>query len=820
MTLLLVKTKQNTIKSRRVVSRILVKSGSGPQGRAATISVGTVETVENGQPPVIENVGTAVDAIFNFGIPEGDKGDKGDTGAGIAPGGAVGQFLRKQSSTDFDTSWQTITIATIPSLQTILDSKATITSLTAHTSNTSNPHSVTKAQVGLSNVDNTSDLNKPVSNAVQQILDNKADLVDGKVPESQLPSFVDDVLVFDTLNDFPEEGENGKIYIAEDTNLTYRWTGTDYAEISPSLALGETSSTAYRGDRGKVAYDHTFQTNNPHSVTKAQVGLSDVDNTSDAAKPISTAVQAALNNKSNFPSSNSSVPVRSGSGAQSSIGYSAQVSNDTIVTRTNTGTVKGATATASDDLTTKAQMDTALDTKGTKISIPQFGIPVRTGAGSGEPDASRTWSIGPAASTFPFRDTDGTIAGTTPTANQHLTTKLYVDTANNLKVDKLTTDFRVYATGSGASQVSLPYTSSATANSVASRDVGGRLAVSAPVSGGDATNKTYVDAADALKRDLTTAIERLYSTDGAGAQSTLSYTQLATAGTIMFRGAGGVVSVGNPTADSHASTKLYVDTAITGLGSTYLPLAGGTLTGAVNNTWTGGVAYSQTRGGNTVSVGADGAGNLVVTQNNNSLWRSNTTGTIFGAGAATHTITLGSAATGITLYNTSDQSTNYERLRMYWESNAFVINGEASGTGVTNRPISIRAAGNFITLQANDGAMNFSRPNTALSTIINFQANALNGTNNIQRMVAVQPTISQSGTAGYTALFINPTETTTGSGAKNLIDAQLGGVSKFTVDSQGNVTANNVVNSTTTKNITVSLGAPVAPVSGDIWIEA
>ena len=79
----------------------------------------------------------------------------------------------------------------------------------------------------------------------------------GKVPSSQLPSFVDDVLEYNSSSDFPASGESGKIYIAKDTSLAYRWGGSGYAEISPSLALGETSGTAYRGDRGKVAYDHS-----------------------------------------------------------------------------------------------------------------------------------------------------------------------------------------------------------------------------------------------------------------------------------------------------------------------------------------------------------------------------------------------------------------------------------------------------------------------------------------------------------------------------------------------------------------------------------
>lgn len=236
----------------------------------------------------------------------------------------------------------------------------------------------------------------------------------GKVPSSQLPSYVDDVIEIDTFNNLPSTGESGKIYITQDTNLTYRWSGSAYTEISKSLALGETSSTAYPGDKGKSTTDivnslsdtlvndvlvsqsnqdsvsltvksitknstnrsnrllltdgepvlltdgspillaendglysqaddktitinqasafaagvmsasdktkldglksqaetdttiNNMQNNltthinnkaNPHQVTKEQVGLSNVDNTSDANKPISTATQNALNGK-------------------------------------------------------------------------------------------------------------------------------------------------------------------------------------------------------------------------------------------------------------------------------------------------------------------------------------------------------------------------------------------------------------------------------------------------------------------------------------------------------------------------------------------
>lgn len=98
---------------------------------------------------------------------------------------------------------------------------------------------------------------------------------DGKVPSSQLPSYVDDVLEYESQSKFPTSGETGKIYVATDNNLTYRWSGTGYVEISASLALGETSSTAYRGDRGKTAYDHS---QSAHARTDATAVASSTTN--------------------------------------------------------------------------------------------------------------------------------------------------------------------------------------------------------------------------------------------------------------------------------------------------------------------------------------------------------------------------------------------------------------------------------------------------------------------------------------------------------------------------------------------------------------
>lgn len=131
--------------------------------------------------------------------------------------------------------------------------------LTAHIGNKENPHEVTKVQVGLGNVTNDAQVKRSEMGAASGVatLDEN-----GLVPSSQLPSFVDDVLEFDLKDNFPTTGETGKIYVAKDSNLTYRWSGTQYVEISASLALGETSSTAYAGDKGKDVADKLAKVRN------------------------------------------------------------------------------------------------------------------------------------------------------------------------------------------------------------------------------------------------------------------------------------------------------------------------------------------------------------------------------------------------------------------------------------------------------------------------------------------------------------------------------------------------------------------------------
>lgn len=131
-------------------------------------------------------------------------------------------------------------------------------------------------------------------------------LVDGtgKIPTSQLPSYVDDVVEYSSLAAFPAEGESGKIYVAVDTGKGYRWSGSVYVEVSASPgstdSVPEGSTNLYHTTaRAAAAAPVQSVAGKTGAVTlaKSDVGLSSVDDTSDASKPISTATQTALDGK-------------------------------------------------------------------------------------------------------------------------------------------------------------------------------------------------------------------------------------------------------------------------------------------------------------------------------------------------------------------------------------------------------------------------------------------------------------------------------------------------------------------------------------------
>ena len=106
-----------------------------------------------------------------------------------------------------------------------------------------------KSDIWLSNVDNTSDINKPISTATQTALNAKQNTSEKgqanwyawldwswKIPSSQLPSYVDDVIEVADFASLPITGETWKIYTTIDNNKSYRWWGSSYTQITDGKA--------------------------------------------------------------------------------------------------------------------------------------------------------------------------------------------------------------------------------------------------------------------------------------------------------------------------------------------------------------------------------------------------------------------------------------------------------------------------------------------------------------------------------------------------------------------------------------------------------
>ena len=120
-------------------------------------------------------------------------------------------------------------------------------------------------------------------NALQTAVDAKvptsalgvtvATLVGGTIPVVQLPSYVDDVVEYASLAAFPATGESGKIYVAKDTNKTYRWAGSVYIFITSGAV------DSVNGKTGVV------------TLTKADVGLGSVDNVADSSRKVLSATK-------------------------------------------------------------------------------------------------------------------------------------------------------------------------------------------------------------------------------------------------------------------------------------------------------------------------------------------------------------------------------------------------------------------------------------------------------------------------------------------------------------------------------------------------
>lgn len=516
--------------------------------------------------------------------------------------------------------------------------------LSSHTSHTSNPHSVTKAQVGLGNVENKSsatirgEITKsnvttalgytPLNQSLKGSASGLAELdSNGKVPSSQLPSFVDDVVegylsggkfYKESAHTTEISGETGKIYIDLSTEKTYRWSGSAFVVISETLALGETSSTAYRGDRGKTAYDHSQSTHartdatkvessatngnikingtettvythpsgtNPHGTTKSDVGLGNVGN----FKAVSTVASQGL---SDTEKANARANIGAGTSSFSG-SYNDLTNKPTIptvgngtITITQNGTTKGTFTTNQSGNTTIALTD----------NNTTYGVATQSANGL-ESAADKTKLDGIATGAEVNQNAfSNVVVGTTTIAADSKTDTLTLagsnvtltpDTTNDKVTIGITKDNVISALGytPGSSVDSDTNIDTKVTQTVTTSNASYPLLLAPRGQTETATTTSYFDSGVTLNPSTNTI-----TTNISGNSATA--TKLATARTIALTGS----VTGSGTFDGSGNLSITTTTNHT---HSYLPLSGGTMTGDIK------------RNGNAVvNTGTDGSTNF------------------------------------------------------------------------------------------------------------------------------------------------------------------------------------------------------------------
>jgi len=257
------------------------------------------------------------------GIPSTDLTTTVQSELGLASSATQGGYVKPGGgipSTDLSSAVQTGLGLAGTALQT-----APVTTVATRTGNVV----LTKGDVGLGSVDNTSDANKPISSATSTALGGKQatlgftpentsnknvaggyaglDPTTGLVPGSLLPGQQASVQPYANLAAFPGTGAANVIYVAADTGFQYLWAGSPantYTRLSASPgstdAVPEGTTNLYYTDvRAAAAAPVQSVAGRAGAVTlaKGDVGLANVDNTTDINKPISSATQTALNAK-------------------------------------------------------------------------------------------------------------------------------------------------------------------------------------------------------------------------------------------------------------------------------------------------------------------------------------------------------------------------------------------------------------------------------------------------------------------------------------------------------------------------------------------
>jgi len=173
--------------------------------------------------------------------------------------------------------------------------------------------------------------------------------------------------------------------------------------------------------------------------------------------------------------------------------------------------------------------------------------------------------------------------------------------------------------------------------------------------------------------------------------------------------------------------------------------------------------------------------------------------------APTHDLTFASTSNGLALYNTVDQTVNYEISRLYWNTNILTLSTELGGTG-TARGMQFIAVGS-----GSNGVLSLTRASlptmqwnwgsnaSTSGNYINFTGTNT-GTSGTIGILSISPTYNQaSATTANTDLLINRTETAVGSGVQNMVQLQVGGTNRWRVDNLGN----QIISSLATSGLTL-----------------
>lgn len=328
----------------------------------------------------------------------------------------------------------------------------------AHELRNDNPHNVTKSQVGLGSV-----VNLPMDSAPT---DGSPNYVTSDGIYDAIKVVQDDVNVHEARTDNPHSVTKAQVGLGSVENHPMDSTPTNGSENYV------TSDGIY--DAIKVVQDdvdaHEARIDNPHSVTKVQVGLGNVDNTSDANKPVSTAQQAALDLKLDD--------------SQLKTTWSATVSDSNIPSE-------------------KLTKDT-LDTKVDKVTHQTGTYVYANDTGQKQLEISSNAD----ATTVAYRGSNGTLNVGTPTADAHASTKKYTDDQDATKVDKTSSASKVYVTDGTGAQATLGYSTMATASNMVQRQSNSQITVpQTPAADTDATSKKYVE--DRLSAEVTTLVTRI-----------------------------------------------------------------------------------------------------------------------------------------------------------------------------------------------------------------------------------------------------------------------------------------------------------------------